>query len=243
MKAYIIGLILMVWGSNEMRGYGVQNITGLAMFIIGAVTILVPTLAPHIKTHRLSKPPKQPHKPKEKKLYCPHCKAEIKDTFNFCTVCGKSLISEGDDMTKMAEKARMQAGMVASIREYTSNEELINCTRYFRNQIENILKRVQDKPELLDSRDIRNLFNLYLPKLAGIVEDFKSMADQGLQPSKRLLMEDDICSVFYKQNMALVSMLDKLTNDSMTDIAAEIDAVEEKLKRDGYETEYKNKAV
>ena len=47
-------------------------------------------------------------------------------------------------------------------------------------------------------------------------------------------MEDDLCQVFYKENMALVEITNKLTDDDILDISAEIDAIEDKLMRDGY---------
>jgi hypothetical protein len=57
---------------------------------------------------------------------------------------------------------------------------------------------------------------------------------QKLPAEKRLAVEDDLCKVFYKENMALVEITNKLNDNDILDISAEIDAIADKLARDGY---------
>ena len=62
----------------------------------------------------------------------------------------------------------------------------------------------------------------------------KEVTERKTPAEKRLAVEDDLCQVFYKENMALVEITNKLTDDDILDISAEIDAIEDKLMRDGY---------
>ena len=172
---------------------------------------------------------------REKVSHCPRCSAEMKEFFNYCPVCGHAIDAEADsELDHELESVRMYLGMVSSVRLYSTNDELIKCTDYFGELVSGIIKRVEDKPELLGSRDIRNLFHLYLPKIAGAMENYKEVTERKTPAEKRLAVEDDLCQVFYKENMALVEITNKLTDDDILDISAEIDAIEDKLMRDGY---------
>ena len=172
---------------------------------------------------------------REKISRCPRCSAEMKEFFNYCPVCGHAIDAEADsELDQELESVRMYLGMVSSVKLYSANDELIKCAEYFGELVSGIVKRVEDKPELLGSRDIRNLFHLYLPKIAGAMENYKDVTERKTPAEKRLALEDDLCQVFYKENMALVEITNKLTDDDILDISAEIDAIEDKLLRDGY---------
>ena len=172
---------------------------------------------------------------REKKIRCPRCSAEIKDVYNYCPMCGHSRFAEEtNEQEKNHEQVRMYLGMIDSVKLFSANQELLKCTAYFSELVNDILKRTEDKPELMGNRDIRNLYNLYLPKIAGAIEDYKEMLIKKIPAEKRLALEDDLCKVFYKENMALVEITNKLNDDDILDISSEIDAIEEKLARDGY---------
>jgi hypothetical protein len=176
---------------------------------------------------------------RENMTRCPKCSAETMSYYNYCPLCGHSM--SPDDVTeqeKISAQVRMYLGMVDSVRLFSSNEELIKCTEYFSELVSGILKRTEDRPQLMESRDIRNLYNLYLPKIAGALENYKEMVLQKIPAEKRLAVEDDLCQVFYKENMALVEITNKLNDDDILDISAEIDAIEGKLSRDGYSGSY-----
>jgi hypothetical protein len=176
---------------------------------------------------------------RENMIRCPKCSAEMMAYYNFCPVCGHSMSPEDvSEQEKTTEQVRMYLGMAGSVRLFSSNEELIKCTEYFCELVSGILKRTEDRPHLMESREIRNLYNLYLPKIAGALENYKEMTIRKIPAEKRLAVEDDLCRLFYKENMALVEITNKLNDDDILDISAELDAIENKLVQDGYSGRY-----
>ena len=88
--------------------------------------------------------------------------------------------------------------------------------------------------DLMNAEEIVRVINNEDKKIAGAIEDYKEMLIKKIPAEKRLALEDDLCKVFYKENMALVEITNKLNDDDILDISSEIDAIEEKLARDGY---------
>lgn len=231
---FVVGGIMISSGISYMARNSINGmILGLILFAAGMIMVLLNALVP-VLGGRIGKKEKKP-KIKEEKIRCPKCRAEIEKYYNFCPVCGLSMNEEEEDDQEMISKqVKMKLGMIVSINAYTNNEELKNCAALFRDLVTNVLRRVEDKPQLMENREIRNLFNLYLPKISDVIENYKEVVQQSIPAGKKLALEDDLCQILYKENMALEDLKGRLSDEDIMDISAEIDAIEEKLARDGY---------
>ena len=170
---------------------------------------------------------------KEKK-YCPNCGEEIKRRTKFCVMCGcsfeEALFTEHEKMVDAAKKDLKETGNV----DFADNMELLDKVTEYKHLLSSIIKRVEENPDLINNREITSLFNLYVPKIRSVIDNYKDVISQNIPDEKREKLESDLCIVFSKENGALIEIINELNDEDILDISSDIDAIIEKLERDGY---------
>jgi len=95
-----------------------------------------------------------------------------------------------------------------------------------------ILQRVTKKPQLVPS--VRRFFNHHLPTMVKLVEDYGDMASQPTKGENILASMNKIENALEMLEDALKKKLDSLFSHTALDLEADVDVLENILKKDGF---------
>lgn len=173
---------------------------------------------------------------RKEKEYCPNCGSEIKKKTKYCMMCGfnfeEDLLTEQDKAIKKGKGDLIDTVFI----DNSVNQELIEQASEYNSLLTGLLKRIETNPEILENRDVKAVLNLYAPKIKQVADNYRAVVLQNITDEKRAQLEKDLCSVFEKENNALIELNNKLNEEDIMDISADIDAIIEKLGKDGYTT-------
>ena len=132
------------------------------------------------------------------------------------------VIAQGQEMLRQIREANDAIRDPEITRQLYELED--KCTQIFRT--------VAEKPE--KAGQIRKFMNYYLPTTLKIVSSYKTMQDRGVSSYEMAEHRATLRRGLTLVNQATQKQLDNLYKDTMLDISADIDVLEQMLKRDGF---------